>query len=133
VKMENVGYNMKSNLKYILEMMAGEQQAILTKEEKSEFVQSLKNFSAMSESVYGKGDLQTITERVRNIIERAEMIVNENSDWFDKVSMNRHLKELNNSYKTFEATSQEMSQLQERLAMAYEDIGQQLNKYFDVE
>lgn len=124
---------MKSNLKYILEMMAGEQQAILTKEEKSEFVQSLKNFSAMSESVYGKGDLQTITERVRNIIERAEMIVNENSDWFDKVSMNRHLKELNNSYKTFEATSQEMSQLQERLAMAYEDIGQQLNKYFDVE
>jgi len=26
-----------------------------------------------------------------------------------------------------------MSQLQERLAMAYEDIGQQLNKYFDVE
>jgi|TARA_R110000868_G_scaffold310172_2_gene571452 hypothetical protein len=131
--MENVGYNMKSNLKYILEMMAGEQQAILTKEEKSEFVQSLKNFSAMSESVYGKGDLQTITERVRNIIERAEMIVNENSDWFDKVSMNRHLKELNNSYKTFEATSQEMSQLQERLAMAYEDIGQQLNKYFDVE
>ena len=53
--------------------------------------------------------------------------------WFDKVSMNRHLKELNTSYKTFEATSQEMSQLQERLALAYEDIGQQLSKYFDVE
>lgn len=114
-------------------MMEGEQQPKLTKEEKSEFVQSLKNFSAMSESVYGKGDLQAITERVRNIIERAEMIVNENADWFDKVSMNRHLKELNTSYKTFEATAQEMSQLQERLAMAYEDIGQQLSKYFDVE
>lgn len=131
--MVNVGYNMKSNLKYILEMMEGEQQPKLTKEEKSEFVQSLKNFSAMSESVYGKGDLQAITERVRNIIERAEMIVNENADWFDKVSMNRHLKELNTSYKTFEATAQEMSQLQERLALAYEDIGQQLSKYFDVE
>ena len=114
-------------------MMEGKPQPTLTKEEKSEFVQSLKNFSAMSESVYGKGDLQAITERVRNIIERAEMIVNENADWFDKVSMNRHLKELNTSYKTFEATSQEMSQLQERLALAYEDIGQQLSKYFDVE
>ena len=124
---------MKSNLKYILEMVEGEQQPSLTKEEKSEFVQSLKNFSAMSESVYGKGDLKEITKRVRNIIERAEMIVNENADWFDKVSMNRHLKELNGSYKTFESTAQEMSQLQERLAMAYEDIGQQLNKYFDVE
>ena len=124
---------MKSNLKYILEMMEGKPQPTLTKEEKSEFVQSLKNFSAMSESVYGKGDLQAITERVRNIIERAEMIVNENAGWFDKVSMNRHLKELAGSYKTFESTAQEMSQLQERLSMAYEDIGQQLNKYFDVE
>ena len=124
---------MKSNLKYIYEMMEGEQQPSLTKEEKSEFVQSLKNFSAMSESVYGKGDLKQITERVRNIIERAEMIVNENADWFDKVSMNRHLKELKGSYKTFEATAHEMSQLQERLALAYEDIGQQLSKYFDVE
>lgn len=124
---------MKSNLKYILEMVNGEEQPKLTKEEKSEFVQNLKNFSAMGESVYGKGDLKEITERVRNIIERAEMIVNENADWFDKVSMNRHIKELNTSYKTFEATAQEMSQLQERLALAYEDIGQQLNKYFDVE
>ena len=124
---------MKSNLKYIYEMIEGEQQPSLTKEEKSEFVQSLKNFSAMSESVYSKGDLKQITERVRNIIERAEMIVNENADWFDKVSMNRHLKELNGSYKTFEATAHEMSQLQERLALAYEDIGQQLSKYFDVE
>jgi len=124
---------MKSNLKYIYEMMEGEQQPSLTKEEKSEFVQSLKNFSAMSESVYGKGDLKQITERVRNIIERAEMIVNENADWFDKVSMNRQLKVLNSSYKTFEATAHEMSQLQERLALAYEDIGQQLSKYFDVE
>ena len=124
---------MKSNLKYIYEMMEGEQQPSLTKEEKSEFVQSLKNFSAMSESVYGKGDLKQITERVRNIIERAEMIVNENADWFDNVSLNRHLKELNGSYKTFEATAHEMSQLQERLALAYEDIGQQLSKYFDVE
>lgn len=131
--MVNVGYNMKSNLKYIYEMMAGEPPVKLTKEEKSEFVQSLKNFSAMSETVYGKGDLKELTERVRNIIERAEMVVTENVDWFDKVSVSRSMKGLGESYKTFEATAQEMSQLQERLAMAYEDIGQQLNKYFDVE
>ena len=114
-------------------MMAGEPPVKLTKEEKSEFVQSLKNFSAMSETVYGKGDLKELSERVRNIIERAEMVVTENADWFDQVSMKRHMKGLGESYKTFEATAQEMSQLQERLAMAYEDIGQQLNKYFDVE
>ena len=124
---------MKSNLKYIMEMVTDQEPVKLTKEEKSEFVQNLKNFSAMSESIYGKGDLQAITERVRNIIERAELVVTENADWFDQVSMKRHLKGLGESYKTFEATAKEMSQLQERLAMAYEDIGQQLSKYFDVE
>ena len=39
-------------------------------------------------------------------------------------------------YKTnkpkFEATAKEMSQLQQRLSAAYEDIAQGLNKYFDV-
>ena len=42
------------------------------------------------------------------------------------------MKNLNDSYRVFEATSKEMSQLQQRLSAAYEDIAQGLNKYFDV-
>jgi uncharacterized protein YukE len=42
------------------------------------------------------------------------------------------MKQLQDSYKTFEATAKEMHQLQQRLSAAYEDIAQGLNKYFEV-
>jgi hypothetical protein len=43
------------------------------------------------------------------------------------------MKGLNESYKVFEKTAQEISRLQERLTAAYEDIGQGLSKYFDMQ
>ena len=42
------------------------------------------------------------------------------------------MKGLNESYKVFEKTAQEISRLQERLSASYEDIGQGLSKYFDI-
>ena len=46
----------------------------LSREEKQQFVQEIANFSAMGESVYGKGDLEEIAQRVKNIVERADRI-----------------------------------------------------------
>lgn len=135
VIMINAGYKMKkySNLKYILEMVNNEEPQKLTKEEKSEFVQAVKNFSALGENIYPTENLKGAVERVRNIVERAEMVVNENADWFDKVTMSRSVKDLNASYKVFESAAQEIAQLQERMSMAYDDIGHQLSKYFDID
>jgi hypothetical protein len=42
------------------------------------------------------------------------------------------MKGLNESYKVFEKTAKEISQLQERMSAAYEDIGQGLSKYFEI-
>jgi hypothetical protein len=132
--MANVGYNMmKSNLKYILEMITEDQPQPLSKEEKKEFLMQVKRFSEMGDSVYGRGDLQALTERVKDMINKAEQITTEDGDWFDNVTVKRHMKNLNDSYRVFEATSKEMSQLQQRLSAAYEDIAQGLNKYFDVQ
>lgn len=114
-------------------MVQEEEQPKLTKEEKREFMNSLKEYSKIGDSIYSSADMKSIVERVKRMIENAELIVNENADWFDKVSMNRHLKDLSQSYKVFEQTAKEVTQLQERLSIAYEDIGQQLSKYFDVE
>ena len=134
MKMANVGYNMmKSNLKYILEMITEDQPQPLSKEEKKEFLMQVKRFSEMGDSVYGRGDLQALTERVKDMINKAEQITTEDGDWFDNVTVKRHMKNLNDSYRVFEATSKEMSQLQQRLSAAYEDIAQGLNKYFDVQ
>ena len=43
------------------------------------------------------------------------------------------MKEISNSYKVFEKTAQEMSQLRERLEAAFEDIGQGLGRYFEID
>jgi hypothetical protein len=123
---------MKSNLKYILEMITEDQPQPLSKEEKQAFLDQVKRFSEMGDSVYGRGDLQNLTERVKDMINKAEQITTEAGDWFDNVTVKRHMKNLNDSYRVFEATAKEMSQLQQRLSAAYEDIAQGLNKYFDV-
>jgi hypothetical protein len=142
---ENAGYKImnsrKSNLQIVRELWLGEnvdktfsneQPAPLTKEEKRAFLESVKNFSALGESIYGKGDLRELTERVRDIVEKAQRIVTEDADWFDEVAHKKASKRLEEDYKMFEETAKQMSQLQQRLSMAYENIGQALNRYYDV-
>lgn len=131
--MVNVGYNMKSNLRVIMEMVNGEEKMPVSIEEKRNFVQELKNFSAMGESVYGKGNLQELCERVKNIVEKAQAIALEEGDWFNEVAHKRHFKRLEEDYRLFEETAKEISQLQERLSMAYENIGSALNRYYEVQ
>jgi hypothetical protein len=132
--MVNVGYNMKTpNLKLILETLLEDQPKPMSKEEKRAFMETVKNFSALGQSVYGKGDLQELTERVKHIVENAQRIMNEKADWFDQVSLKRENKRLQEDYNVFESTAKEMLQLQERLAMAYENIGQSLNRYYDID
>ena len=122
-----------SNLAYILETLnGGEDRVKLSREEKQQFIEAVKNFSAMGDSVYGKGNLQELTERVRDIVDKAQNIALQDEGWFDKMTINRHMKSMNESYKVFEATAKEMRQLQQRLGAAYEDIAEGLRKYYDV-
>jgi hypothetical protein len=121
------------NLKYILETILEDQPQPLSKEDKAAFVQQVQQFSAMSDSVYGTGDLEELTQRVRDMINKAEQIATEKGDWFDAVTVKRHMKDLQNAYKVFEATAKEMQALQQRLGAAYDDIGQGLSKYFNVQ
>jgi hypothetical protein len=131
--MGNVGYNMNTpNLKMILETLMDDQPKPMTKDEKLAVMQEIKNFTALGESVYGKGDLEHIVERVRNIVESAQRVMTEKSDWFDQVSLKREGKRLQEDYKIFEDACKEMKMLQERMAMAYENIGQNLNRYFEM-
>jgi hypothetical protein len=132
--MENAGYNMNSpNLKRILETILDEQPQPMSKEEKRAFVEEVKNFSALGDSVYGKGDLESITERVKGIVNRAEKIMTESDDWFSDVAHKKNFKRIQEDYAMFESTAREMKQLQERLSMAYENIGQGLSRYYDVQ
>ena len=104
----------------------------ISDQQKREFIESVKEYSQFGESVYGKGDLKELCERVKYMVEMAQQVTLSEGDWFDGITINRHMKGLNESYKVFEKTAQEISQLQERLSAAYEDIGSGLGKYFDI-
>jgi len=120
------------NLKFILETILEDQPKPLSKEEKRAFMETVKNFSAMGESVYGKGDLKEIVERVKNIVERADRIMTESNDWMTNVAHKKGNKRMHEDYRDFEASARELKEAQDKMAIAYENIGQHLNRYFDV-
>jgi hypothetical protein len=120
------------NLKYILETLMEDQPTPLTKEEKQKFVQDIANFSALGDSVYGKGDLEQIVERVKNIVQNADRIMTESDDWMTNVAHKKNNKRMHEDYKDFEQAARELKEAQDRMAMCYENIGQHLNRYFDV-
>jgi hypothetical protein len=120
------------NLKFILETILEDQPKPMSKEEKRAFMETVKNFSAMGESVYGKGDLEEIVERVKNIVERADRIMTESNDWMTNVAHKKGNKRMHEDYRDFEAAARELKEAQDKMAIAYENIGQHLNRYFDV-
>jgi hypothetical protein len=131
--MGNVGYNMRTpNLKFILETILEDQPKPMTREEKQQFVQEVANFSALGDSVYGKGDLEEIVQRVKNIVERADRIMTESEDMISNVGMKKVNKRMYEDYRDFESAARELKEAQDRMSMCYENIGQHLNRYFDV-
>ena len=120
------------NLKYILETVLEDQPKPLTREEKQQFIESIKNFSALGDSVYGNESLMEMVERVKNIVNNADRIMTESPDWLSNVAHKKNNKRMHEDYKDFEQAARELKEAQDRMAMAYENIGQHLNRYFRV-
>ena len=121
------------NLKFILEsILEADTPTPMTREEKQNFMQEIANFSALGESVYGKGDLERTCERVKNIVERANRIMTESDDWLQNVSHKKGNKRMHEDFKDFMAAAEQLEQAQQQMSIAYENIGQHLNRYFDV-
>lgn len=131
--MVNVEYNMRTpNLQFILETILEDQPKPMSKEEKRAFMQEVANFTALGESVYGKGDLEHMVERVKNIVENADRIMTESDDWMSNVAHKKNNKRMHEDYRDFEQAARELKESQDRMAMCYENIGQHLSRYFDV-
>ena len=131
--MVNVEYNMRTpNLKFILETILEDQPTPMSKDEKRAFMQEVANFTALGDSVYGKGNLEELVERVKTIVERAERVMTESDDWMSNVAHKKGNKRMHEDYRDFEQAARELKESQDRMAMCYENIGQHLSRYFDV-
>ena len=121
------------NLKMILETLMNDQPQPVSIQEKRQFVESIANFSALGDSVYGKGDIVEIVERVKQIVNNADRIMTESDDWMSNVAHKKGNKRMHEDYRDFEDAARSLKEAQDRMAMAYENIGQHLNRYFDVQ
>lgn len=133
LRRESKGNNMKltSILKTINENT--DEPVQISEEQKHAFLESIKSFNVFGETIYRSQNIIEAIKEIKNIIETAQhLTLQETGDWFDKVTVNRHMKQLKESYKTFEKTANEMYTLQQRLEACYEDMGNTLSKYYDI-
>jgi DNA-binding ferritin-like protein len=123
----NAGYG---SLSQIVKEKYGEQTKKVSSQQVSE---ALKNYNKLGESLYQQ---QSLKETAKSLSQIAEMTathtVQETEDWFDKVTVSRNMKELTNHSKSFAKIAEEASSVQQRLAGLYEDMGNILNRYYDI-
>ena len=77
----------------------------MTPDEKRAFVEAVASYRKIGEAIYHNGNLMEAYENIKNIVETAEKLtLKETGDWFDKVTVNRHMKSMNESFKIFSST-----------------------------
>lgn len=104
----------------------------MTMDEKKAFLEAVRRFNEYGEKIF-REDLDEMVETITKIVETAsELTLSEAGDDFDQITVNRHVKSMKESCKVFEKAASELKVLQKRMECAYEDIGQQLDKYYQI-
>jgi len=93
----------------------------------------ISNFSKLGETIFGKSNITQIAEKLSWIANQAKShTLSETEDWFDKITVNRNMKELTGLSKQFGKIAQESKSLQQRLGALYEDMGNILGRYYEI-
>lgn len=105
----------------------------MSKEERNSIIESIKNFKAYGDVIYRSSKIREAVEEISSLAEAAKSVaLQETSEWFDEITVNRHAKQIDEAVKILRTEASEISKRQQRLEAAYEDIGQLLGKYYEV-
>jgi len=119
-----------TKLKSLVEDMYGEQKPKINVRE---FVQEIGQFSSYGKEIYREGNLRELANRMSKLAETAKQhTLQETEDWFDKITVNRNMKELTGLSSQFKKVASEAQSLQERMSTLYEDMGHILSRYYEV-
>lgn len=106
----------------------------LTREDRQRFLEACKSYSKYKESFTRSSDIREHLKEIAWLVETAQSLtLQETGDWFDNITVNRHMKGLKESYKVLEKTGKELVQSQQRFESAYNDIGRILENYYDID
>tara|TARA_Y100000310_G_C20615810_1_gene780555 strand:- start:974 stop:1498 length:525 start_codon:yes stop_codon:yes gene_type:complete len=101
--------------------------------DKREVVEGVAQYGMIGKQLYSSVNILDIAEQLVKVAESAQdHILSETDDWFDKVSINRNMKSMGAMVKEFKKTAKEYSTTGQRLTALYEDMGNILNRYYDI-
>ena len=98
-----------------------------------EFMGEVSNFNSFSKQIYREGNLRELAERLSKLAMTAKQhTLQETEDWFDKITVNRNMKDLTSLSNQFKKVATEAQGLQERMGGLYEDMGHILGRYYEI-
>ena len=98
-----------------------------------EFMGEVSNFNSFGNEIYREGNLRELAQRLSRLAETAKQhTLQETEDWFDKITVNRNMKELTSLSNQFKKVATEAQGLQERMGGLYEDMGHILGRYYEI-
>jgi DNA repair ATPase RecN len=109
-----------------------------TNEEKKTALEEIGRYNEYGKSLYREGgNLMELAHTLSKIAENAQRFVNKQLDekeegWFDKVMVERNMKELSKCNEEFRKYAQEAHVLEQRMQALYEEMGTKLNRYFEI-
>ena len=100
---------------------------------KYKVIEGVRNYGIVGKSLYNNNNIMEIAKQLAQVAESAHShILGEESDWFDKISVSRNMKSLKGNVMEFQKTAKEAHMLNQRLTGLYEDIGNVLNRYYEI-
>ena len=93
----------------------------------------VSKFNSFGSEIYREGNLKDLAGRLSKLAMTAKQhTIQETEDWFDKITVNRNMKELTSLSNQFKKVATEAQSLQERMSGLYEDMGHILGRYYEI-
>ena len=93
----------------------------------------MSSYNKLGEAIFGKSNITQIAEKLSWIANQAKShTLQETESWFDKITVNRNMKELTGLSNQFGKIAREANSLQQRMGALYEDMGNILGRYYTI-
>ena len=101
---------------------------------KHKVIEAIRNYSTVGKQLYNNNGILEAARQLAQMAESAQNhVLSETDDWFDTVCVKRNMKELKGLTSHFKKTAVEANSVNQRLSALYEDMGNILNRYYDIE
>ena len=101
---------------------------------KFEVIEAVRNYQTIGRQLFKDNGIIEVAKQLVGIAESAQNhVLSETDDWFDAVSVKRNMKELKGMTAQFKKAALEANAVNERLNALYEDMGNILNRYYDID